>query len=84
MTCRCGREHPESGYFFVTAKYGQGVAILAGPYETHEEALDALPKAKSLSLDAIAEAAFASFGTTRIAGYEKPGQFNDQITEGED
>ena len=48
------------------------VGLLSGPYETHQQALDALPAAKRLALDADSAAAFYYFGTLSISAEPYP------------
>lgn len=48
------------------------VGFLSGPYETHQEALDALPAAKRKALDADSAAAFYYFGTLSVSAEPYP------------
>ena len=68
--------------FYVTVRNGTLHGWLAGPFKTHQEALDALPKAKSLAMDADPMAHFYEFGTASLpCDLEKlpKGQFNGRL-----
>lgn len=57
------------GYYYVTARMDLRIAWLAGPFATHQEALDAVGACtvKAINLDPWAH--FALFGTSRLPSY---------------
>lgn len=70
--------------FFVTVRNDSRVGYLAGPFETHQEALDAVPQAKSLAHARDPWAVFYSFGTASLPrDYPRmpAGIFNKQLEE---
>lgn len=60
------------------ARYG----LLAGPYKTHQEALDAVPEAKRAAEKVDSFSIFYAFGTCKTPdGYDKPGVLNHLLEE---
>lgn len=57
---------PRPGYYYCTVMDGPNYALLAGPYDSHQDALDNLPKAKQIAQQVDAKAVFYAFGTARI------------------
>jgi hypothetical protein len=51
--------------FYVTVKRGEQTGFLLGPYETHEEALANVDRARQLAHDVDPFSAFDAFGTAR-------------------
>lgn len=54
------------GYYYCTVLDGPQYGLLAGPYDTHQEAIDALPEAKKLAQQVDSRAVFYAFGTARL------------------
>ncbi|MCB8986727.1 MAG: hypothetical protein H6661_03135 [Ardenticatenaceae bacterium] len=52
--------------FFVTVRNDSRNGFLAGPFETHQEALDLVPQARQLAHARDPWAAFYSFGTASL------------------
>lgn len=61
-----GQADPRPGYYYCTVIDGSNYALLAGPYESHQEAIDNLPTVKRVALKTDARAAFYAFGTARL------------------
>lgn len=62
-------EDPRPGLYYVTARDGVRTAYLAGPYDTHAAALDAVNPARK-RLDYVEHhphAPFLGYGTARLA-----------------
>lgn len=57
---------PRPGYYYCTVMDGPQYGLLAGPFDTHQEALDRLPKAKEIARGLDARSVFYGFGTARI------------------
>lgn len=70
--------------FYASTRDAGKVGFLAGPFETHQEALDAVPPAKAFAKAADPWAAFYGFGTLSLprslASLPK-GIFNRQVAE---
>lgn len=59
--------------FFVTAREGKEYFVMSGPYETHQEALDAVSMARDTASDIDGRAWFMAWGTAHIPGRTQPG-----------
>jgi hypothetical protein len=59
--------------YYVTARHGKRAVALLGPYETHAEAIENVERGSRLAInyDQTGRAAFADYGTARIAGTVK-------------
>lgn len=67
-TCTCGGRHPKGAKFYVTARDAGRTSLVAGPYDTHAEAIAKLPTAKALAIESEPRAHFYSFGTAAVRG----------------
>lgn len=65
-TCTCGKRHPFGAKFYVTARDAGRTALVAGPYDTHAEAIAKLPEAKAAAIENEPRAHFYSFGTAAV------------------
>lgn len=73
---------PPGARFYVSAVRGEHFALVAGPYATHEEALDVLPAAKRLAHTVDRRSVFDAFGTCNLAPDGSPfpeGVLNAQL-----
>lgn len=61
--CACGKYHDSDERFFVTVADAGRVGYLLGPYETHDEAIAEVDRAKSLARKADPFSHFYAFGT---------------------
>ena len=64
------------GPYWVTAKDAGHYFVMAGPYETHKEALGAVDMARDTASDIDGRAWFMAWGTARIPDRTKPGNLN--------
>jgi hypothetical protein len=71
-TCAGGCEK-EQRRFYATAKDGQRAALLLGPFQTHQEALDAVPAARRAAQEVDGRAWFWEYGTVLM----EPGPWPD-------
>ena len=71
----------ESKMYYVTMiRDNVGVARLAGPYATHDEALNLVDKVRNIAYDVDRRSVWDSFGTCGITSVEhKPGVLNNRI-----
>ena len=69
------------GNYYVSAIDGPKVYLLAGPYETHQEALDLVDQCNELSQSLDDRAFWFAYGTCRVKDteYVKPGILNDML-----
>ena len=68
------------GNYYVSIKDGQKFGLLAGPFKTHAEAIAMVGQASAMAKEVDPWAAFASFGTVKMAdSYMKPGVLNDKL-----
>jgi hypothetical protein len=68
---------PETGNYYVTAIDGGQVFYMAGPYNTHAEALALVDTALNIADKHDGRAWFMSWGTSkRRDGYSEPGSLN--------
>jgi hypothetical protein len=65
-TCTCGKRHPFGAKFYVTARDAGRTSLVAGPYDTHAEAIAKLPEAKATAIENEPRAHFYSFGTAAV------------------
>ncbi len=64
------------GKFYVSVVDGPDYRFLAGPYDTHAEALAMVESARRLAVQYDPKAHFYAYGTAKApAGYDKPGIF---------
>ncbi len=71
----------ETKAFYVSMIDGKRYSLLAGPFATHQEALDRVGDAKRIAIDLVSWAVFYAFGTMSITGTkEKPiGKLNAHL-----
>lgn len=62
------------GPYFVSAIDGPRTYLMAGPYETHADALANVDKALNIAYEHDARAWFMAWGTVRIPGSQKVGR----------
>jgi hypothetical protein len=62
----------QPGPYYVSAIDGSKWALVSGPYETHQEALDLVDKARRIAVSLDPRAHFAGFGTARIKDGSTP------------
>ena len=65
--------------FYVDCVEGEKVAMLAGPYATHAEALAALPAVKIVAQQVDARAHWYAFGTCRTPNGWREGVLNHTL-----
>lgn len=72
----CCHKHPHdaSERFYVTCRDGKRVGWLLGPYDTHQEALDNVPRGRRLADKADPGAPWYYYGTTGIHGAYEAGR----------
>lgn len=98
-SCPCGRKHDDEGRasgpgkFYVSVEDGpKKFNVVAGPYDTHAEALAVVEPVKRLAIDGVdggpcdPYAHFYSWGTVRMPGgtegnpgYTAPGLLNERL-----
>ena len=62
--------------YYVVAAAGKRYSLLAGPYQTHGEAVAVLDKVRRVAYRINPMTVFYTFDTCRLIGYNKPGLFN--------
>ncbi len=68
--------------FYVSVRDGAAFRFLAGPFDTHGEALGQVEAARKLAIAYDRKAWFYAFGTARApAGYSTPGIFNVELSD---
>lgn len=71
---------PRRKYYVTMARDGVGVARLAGPFDTHDEALAHVDRAREEAEKADPRAAFDSFGTAGVeSDNHRPGVLNERL-----
>ena len=78
-TCeyKCDPQHcPPDGGYYVTAKDGPQWWYMAGPYQTHAEALANVDKALAIADKHDGRAWFMAWGTAHSSTERKPGSLN--------
>jgi hypothetical protein len=80
LQCEC-ESHPEGANFYVSIVDGPRFNVLAGPYETHAEALRHVPAVSGWAERVNPRvAAFASFGTVAMEhSFTRPGLANQHM-----
>lgn len=73
----------ESKMYYVTMIRDRvGVARLAGPYVTHEEALQLVDRVRNIAYDVDPRSHWNAFGTCGVTAAEhKPGVLNDKLEQ---
>lgn len=67
------------GPYYVTMVDAGRTWFLAGPFATHQEALDLVEPARKAAHEADAMTHFYGFGTARAPGRTKPGAMNEHL-----
>lgn len=71
---------PRRKYYVTMAREGRGVARLAGPFDTHDEALAHVDRAREEAEKADPRASFDSFGTAGVVSDDhRPGVLNQRL-----
>lgn len=65
------------GPYYVTAITGGRYFVMAGPYSTHQAALDDVQRARDVAYQVDPRAWWAAWGTARIEGSQRAGRLND-------
>lgn len=66
--------------YYVSVVDGAAYRFLAGPFDTHGDALAQVDAARKLAIEYDRKAHFYAFGTAKApAGYDTPGIFNAQL-----
>lgn len=81
LWCHCGETHDQGARYFASARDDEGrVALLAGPYREHYEALDVLPRARALASDMDPRGPWYFYGTCRMPSTSTAiGKLNDLL-----
>lgn len=78
--CACGGRHPRNANYYVTALDCDRVAVLAGPFKTHPEALALVDMAEHLAIQMDRKAWFYSYGTAAFeSDFRKRGKLNKHL-----
>jgi hypothetical protein len=75
---------PRPGRYYVTVRDGPQVGLLAGPFPTHQQALDLVPAVRDLACQVNTRAWFYAYGTSRVHDGEPdlgPGRLNHLLPE---
>lgn len=62
--------------FYVSVLDGPRHNLLAGPFDTHAEALAEVERVRAVALELDAKAHFYAFGTCSVGDYSEPGFLN--------
>lgn len=77
-------ENPRRKYYVTMAREGRGVALLAGPFDSHDEAKGHVDRAKDEAYKVDPRSHFDAFGTSGIeSDNHKPGALNAQLGIGQ-
>ena len=68
---------PRPGAYYCTVLDNSRVGFLAGPFATHQEALDTVPAAKAAAESVNNRAFWYAYGTVRLDNPIGPGVLND-------
>lgn len=67
-------------YFYVSVIDGARHGFLAGPFQTHDEALAKVDAARAAANEVDPRAWFYAYGTAKAPdGYDRPGVLNDKL-----
>jgi hypothetical protein len=93
--CGCASEHRVvetitgehftggTSVFYVTVRRNSRSALLLGPFDTHDEALERVELGRRLAFEVDSFTAFDSFGTAKVTGSDhKPGLLNELAEKG--
>ncbi|ATI15667.1 hypothetical protein [Bordetella phage vB_BbrM_PHB04] len=73
-------DDPRRKYYVTMAREGRGVARLAGPFDTHDEALAHVDRAREEAEKADPRSTFDSFGTAGVVSdNHRPGVLNERL-----
>ena len=83
--CPCGATHEgESGGYYTSAIDGDQYGLLAGPFDSHAQALSWVDRTRAKAEEVNSRAVFFGFGTLRAKDdYRKPGRLNKLLGIGE-
>jgi hypothetical protein len=76
--CSCGKACPPFGLYYVSVQNdlhparGRQTQLLAGPFDTHDEALGHVPMARQLAEQLDPKAAWYAFGTVKVETKNAP------------
>lgn len=71
---------PRRKYYVTMAREGRGIAHLAGPFDTHEDALAHVDEARRHAEEVDPRASFDSFGTSGVVSdHHRPGTLNARM-----
>jgi hypothetical protein len=70
---------PEPGFYYASAADGSRLALLAGPFRWHVEALAWVDRARALGVELDRKAWFYGFGTVRMPDGRRLGILNDRL-----
>lgn len=77
--CSC-RFNPAGTSYYVSVMDGPRFGLLAGPFQTHIEALEFVDRAKEEAYRVDPRSVFYAFGTTAMKPeYRKPGKMNELL-----
>ena len=66
------------GSYYVSVVDGEQVALLSGPWPTHQEALDRVRACKRLAHEQFPKSVFFAFGTLRHdPSFNRPGRYTE-------
>ena len=65
--------------FYVSVVDGSRLGLLAGPFQTHKEALGMVDQARATAQRRNAWAWFYAFGTVKMKNGNKPGVLNEDL-----
>lgn len=71
---------PRPGNYYVSVVDADRFNVLAGPFPTHQQALDLVETVRRIAEECDPRACWYGFGTTRMKDdYTKPGLLNDRV-----
>lgn len=79
LTYERGIDMDTTKHFYVSVVDGRRVGLLAGPFGTHQEALDLVGNAKKLAQEADPFACFYAYGTLSLSTGKRKGIFNKAL-----
>lgn len=65
--------------YYTSVVDGPRMAVLAGPFRTHQEALDMVRPAKELAHQLDTKSVFYGFGTVKLATGKLTGKLNEKL-----
>lgn len=64
--CACGAEHPDGARYYVSVADAGRVGLLAGPFDSHPEALEQVEPARRVAGERNPWSHFYAFGTVAV------------------